>query len=110
MYGLQVEQIVVRCVNTDAEVEPGISPVDDLEVPELHKVRMLGVTDSHDGVNLLDQFLFLFVLEVHVPLGEPRLPSPVLYHYEFDSHAAGNQHKISESVDICTFIHIIRKR
>ena len=87
VYGLQVEQIVVRSVNTDAEVEPGISPVDDLEVPELHKVRMLGVTDSHYGVDLLYQFLFLLVLEVHVPLGQSGFPSSVLDHYKLNAHS-----------------------
>ena len=87
-----------------------VPSVDNFEVPKLDKVGVFGVPDGDDGVHLLDQLLLLLVLEVHVPLGEPRLPSPVLDHYEFDSHVADNQHKISESVDICTFIHIIRTR
>ena len=87
VYCLQVEQIIIRCVNTDAEVEPRVSPVDDLEVPEFHKVRMLGISDCHYGVNLLYQFLLLLVLEVHVPLGQPRLARPVLDHNELNAHS-----------------------
>lgn len=43
-----------------------------------HKVGVFGVSDGHNGVNLFNQLLFLVVLEVHVPLGQPGLASPVL--------------------------------
>ena len=45
--GLEVVEVVVADVDTDAEVEPGISAVDDLEVAELHKVGVLSVADRH---------------------------------------------------------------
>ena len=47
MDGLQVVEVVVVDVNTDTEVEPGVSPVDNLEVPELDKVGVLRISHSH---------------------------------------------------------------
>ena len=35
MDGLEVEEVVVAHVDTDAEVEAGIPSVDDLEVPNI---------------------------------------------------------------------------
>ena len=43
VYGLQVAQVVVIDINTDAEVEPCIPSVDDLKVPELR--------DSQNRIN-----------------------------------------------------------
>ena len=47
MDGLQVVEVVVVDVHTDAEVKPGVSPVDNLEVPELNKVGMLRIPHCH---------------------------------------------------------------
>ena len=44
----------------------------------LDEVGVLGVPDGDDCVHLLDQLLLLLVVEMHVPLGEARLPSAVL--------------------------------
>ena len=43
--GLQVKKVVVSYVDTYAKVEARVSAVDDLVVAELHKVRVLGVSD-----------------------------------------------------------------
>ena len=64
-----------------------VPSVDNFEVPKLDKVGVLGVPDGDDGVPLLDQLLLLLVLEVHVPLGQPRLSRPVLDHYELNAHS-----------------------
>ena len=47
-------------------------------ITHLDEVGVLGVPDRHDGVHLLDQLLLLVVVEVHVPLGESRLPRAIL--------------------------------
>jgi len=78
MDGLEVAEVVVVDVDTDAKVEAGVAAVDDLEVAELDKVGVLGVADRHHGVHLLDQLLLLVVVKVHVPLGQPCLTRPVL--------------------------------
>jgi hypothetical protein len=44
---------------------------------------MRGTCDN--GVNLLDELLLLLVLEVNVPLGQPRLPRPATRD-RFSSH------------------------
>lgn len=98
--GLQVAEIVVVHVHADAEVQPCVAPVHDLEVTELEaeiclnergifgeyldEVGVLGVPDCDDGVHLLDELLLLVVVEVHVPLGQPRLAGPVLDQDEAD--------------------------
>lgn len=48
VYGLEVVQVVVAHVDTDAEVEAGVAAVDDLEVAELDKVGVLLVTYGHN--------------------------------------------------------------
>lgn len=78
VYRLEISQVVVAHVHADAEVEAGVAPVDDLEVSELHEIRVLGVPDSHHGVDLFDQFLLLVIVEVHVPLGQAGLAGSVL--------------------------------
>ena len=45
MDGFEIKQIVVRDVNTDAKVEPGIPPINDLVISELHKVGVFGITN-----------------------------------------------------------------
>ena len=65
-----------------------VPSVDNFEVPKLDKVGVLGVPDGDDGVHLLDQLLLLLVLEVHVPLGQPSLPCPILYHDELNAHCS----------------------
>lgn len=88
VYRFQVAQVVVANVDADAEVQARVPPVDDLEVTELHEVRVFGVPDSDDRVHLFDQLLFLVVVEVHVPLRQSRLAGPVLYQYEADHRDA----------------------
>jgi len=39
------------------------------------------------SMDLLNELLLLLVVEVHVPLGQPRLPRPVLYHHKPDHPA-----------------------
>lgn len=43
--GLQVKKVVVSYVDTYAKVEARVTAVDYLVVAELHKVRVLGVSD-----------------------------------------------------------------
>ena len=43
--GLEIKEVVVRDVDADAEVEPGVAPIDDLVVAELHKVGVLGISN-----------------------------------------------------------------
>jgi len=43
-----------------------------------NEICMLRVPNRHNGVNLLNQFLFFIILKVHVPLGQPRLASAIL--------------------------------
>ena len=43
-----------------------------------HKVGMFGITHCYNGVHLLNQFLFLIILKVHVPLGQTSLACSVL--------------------------------
>lgn len=84
MDGLQVGQVVVVDVHADAEVEAGVASVNDLEVPELHKVGVFGISDSDHGVHFLNQLLFLVIIKLHVPLGQARLACPVLDEDEAD--------------------------
>ena len=51
-----------------------------------HKVGVLCVPHGHNGVNLFNQLLFLVILEVHVPLSQPRLTRAILNQYEPDLH------------------------
>lgn len=46
--------------------------------PYLHEVGVLRVSHRDHGVHLLDELLLLVVIELHVPLGQARLASPVL--------------------------------
>jgi hypothetical protein len=43
---LKIVEVVVANIDTYAEVEAGVSAVDDLEVSELHKVCVLGIPHS----------------------------------------------------------------
>ena len=45
MDGLEIEEVVVRDVDADAEVEAGVAAVDDLVVAELDEVGVLGIAD-----------------------------------------------------------------
>lgn len=53
-------------------------------LPYLHKVGVLGITDSHHSMYLLNQLLFLVVIKLHVPLGQSGLPCSVLNQDEAD--------------------------
>lgn len=35
----------------------------------LYKIRVLGISNGNNSVNLLDQLLFLVIVEIHVPFG-----------------------------------------
>lgn len=74
--GLEVCELVVVCVDADAEEEAGVAAVDDLVLAELDKVGLvLLVAGRDEAVDLaLDLDLFL-VAEGGVPLGETGLAS-----------------------------------
>ena len=46
--GLKIIEVIVIHVDTDAEVEPSVAPVDNLKVPELHKVCVFGIPYCHN--------------------------------------------------------------
>ena len=46
--GLKIIEVIVIHVDTDAEVQPSVAPVDNLKVPELHKVCMFGISYCHN--------------------------------------------------------------
>ena len=50
--GLQVDEVVVRDVHADAEVEPCVAAVHYLEVAELDEVGVFGVSYGHHSVYL----------------------------------------------------------
>lgn len=89
---LKSAELVVALVDTECEVEPCISAVDDLMVPKLctvrerdnylKEVRVLRLALHYVSVHL-DLYLPAFLLVVgDVPAGEPRLPLPVLQENE----------------------------
>ena len=47
--------------------DPTEPSVDDLEIPELDKVRMFCISDSDYSMNLLNQLLSLLIFKVHIP-------------------------------------------
>ena len=49
MNGLEIKQVIVRNVDTYAEVESGVTAVDDLVVAELDKIRVLGISDCNEN-------------------------------------------------------------
>lgn len=65
--------------------------------PYLNKVGMLGVPDSDHGMHFLDQLLFLVVIKLHVPFGQPRLPCSVLNEDEADLYEEKDNRKINIS-------------
>ena len=44
----KVEEIIIANINTDAEVEASIASVDNLEVAELNKVGVFGISNRHN--------------------------------------------------------------
>jgi len=50
--GLEVEEVVVWDVYTDAEVETGVAPIDDLVVPKLDEVCVLRISNCKDNEEL----------------------------------------------------------
>ena len=46
--GLEIIEVIVIHVDTDAEVQSSVAPVDNLKVPELHKVCMFGISYCHN--------------------------------------------------------------
>ena len=77
--GLKIEQVVVRDIHTNTEVQSGVSrnplalnltlfhvaklpSVDDLEVSEFHKVCMFSVSHGDNRMNFLNKLLFLLIL------------------------------------------------
>ena len=49
MDGLQVKKVVVSYIDAYAEVESGVTAVDDLVVAELDKIRVLGISDCNEN-------------------------------------------------------------
>jgi len=47
--GLEVEEVVVWDVDTDAEVEAGVAPIDDLVVPKLDKVCVFRISNCQNN-------------------------------------------------------------
>ena len=45
---LEIIEVIVIHVDTDAEVQPCVAPVDNLKVSELHKVCMFGISYCHN--------------------------------------------------------------
>lgn len=109
MNGLQIAQVIVVNVYTDAEVETRIASIYNFEIAKLqderegehevklgsvsrlipkgterylYKVGVLGVSHSDHCVHFLDQFLFFVVIKVHVPLGQASFACSVLYEYK----------------------------
>lgn len=63
MYGLQVCELVIVCVDTYAEEEPCVAPVYDLVVPELDKVGLVFlVARGYETVDLAFEAYFFLVL------------------------------------------------
>lgn len=65
-------------------------------VHHLHKVGVLGISDSDHGMHLFDQLLFLIIIKLHVPLGQASLAGPVLDEDEADLGAAGGRSESRE--------------
>jgi len=98
VYGLQVVKIVIIDVHTDAEVEAGIATVHNLEVSKLNKVGVFGISHSHNCMNFFYQLLLLFIVKVHVPLGQPGLARPVLDHHEPDHRCVAQNLELENGV------------
>lgn len=64
-----------------------------LKVLHLYKVGVFGITDCHNGMNLFNQLLLLIIIKLHVPLGQPGLPCPVLDEDKADLHK-NNRRKV----------------
>lgn len=74
--GLEVGELVVVCVDADAEEEAGVAAVDDLVVAELDKVGLVFLVAGRDeAVDLALELDLFLVAEGGVPLGETGLAS-----------------------------------
>ena len=49
------------------------------ETSYLYKIRVLGVTNGNNGVDFLDELLFLVIFKRHEPFGKASLAGSVLY-------------------------------
>ena len=78
----QVRKVIVRYVDTNAEIKTSIPAVNYFKVSKFNKISMLGISNSDYGVYFFDQFLLFVIVEIHVPLGEASLASPILDEYE----------------------------
>jgi hypothetical protein len=76
--GFQVIQVVIHDVDTNAEVETGVSSVDNLEISEFNKIGVLGIAHCDHSMHLLNQLLLLVVVKVHIPLSKTGLASSIL--------------------------------
>lgn len=47
-------------------------------IPYLHKVGVLGISDSNDSMHFFNQLLFLIIIKLHVPFGQSCLSRSVL--------------------------------
>ena len=62
----KVIQVVVIDIHTDTEVQTSIPSVDNLEVPELHKIGMFGISYS-DNYNFIQVTLILKYFNFTLP-------------------------------------------
>mmetsp|Transcript_28919 Transcript_28919/g.64205 ORF Transcript_28919/g.64205 Transcript_28919/m.64205 type:complete len:200 (+) Transcript_28919:39-638(+) len=83
--GLHQQQLVVRSVRAEHEVQPRIPAVDELVALELYKVSVVLVPGSYDTVDVILQLHALALGGRRgVPLGQPRLPLAILEQEESD--------------------------
>lgn len=76
MNGFEICQLVIVCVNADAEEEAGVPAVDNLVVSEFDKVGLvLLVAWRDESMDLALEFYFFFVGERGVPFRQARLAS-----------------------------------
>lgn len=95
-----------RLSNISDSVDPIIhnKTAKPLEFTHLNKVSVFGISYCHESMNFLDQFLFLIIIEVHVPLGKSRFPSTILDKNE--SNLLQNQHKNAQGVKLFCYIEL----
>lgn len=88
---LQVGEVIVRYINTNAKVKTSVSSIDYLETAKFHEISMLSISHSHHSMNLFDQLLFFVIVKIHVPLGQSGLASAILDEYEPNLQSKGAQ-------------------
>ena len=76
VYGLEVGELIVICVDADTKEEAGVAAVDDFVVAKLDKVGLvLLVARRDEAMDLALELDFFLVAKGGVPLGETGLAS-----------------------------------